>query len=57
MGTVIIRRTMRPLEQLSEVATKVSRLPLDAGEVALAVRVPPSASHPPGTEVGSVATP
>ncbi|WP_159736534.1 sensor histidine kinase [Arthrobacter sp. 9V] len=52
-GTVIIRRTMRPLEQLSEVATKVSRLPLDAGEVALAVRVPPSASHP-GTEVGSV---
>lgn len=53
LGTVIIRRTMRPLEQLSEVATKVSRLPLDAGEVALAVRVPPSASHP-GTEVGSV---
>jgi two-component system OmpR family sensor kinase len=52
-GTVIIRRTMRPLEQLSEVATKVSRLPLDAGGVALAVRVPPSASHP-GTEVGSV---
>jgi len=44
---------MRPLEQLSEVAAKVSRLPLDAGEVALAVRVPPSASHP-GTEVGSV---
>ncbi|MEQ4566372.1 HAMP domain-containing sensor histidine kinase [Paenarthrobacter sp. CAP02] len=53
VGTVIIRRTMRPLEQLSDVATKVSRLPLDAGEVALAVRVPPSASHP-GTEVGSV---
>ncbi|MFJ6537086.1 ATP-binding protein [Paenarthrobacter sp. NPDC091711] len=52
-GTVIIRRTMRPLEQLSEVATKVSRLPLDAGEVALAVRVPASAAHP-GTEVGSV---
>lgn len=52
-GTVIIRRTMKPLEQLSEVATQVSRLPLDAGEVALAVRVPPSNSHP-GTEVGSV---
>jgi two-component system OmpR family sensor kinase len=52
-GTVIIRRTMRPLEQLSEVATKVSRLPLDAGEVALAVRVPPSASNP-STEVGNV---
>jgi len=52
-GTVMIRRTMRPLEQLSEVATKVSRLPLDAGEVALAVRVPKAAAHP-GTEVGSV---
>ena len=52
-GTVTIRRTMKPLEQLSEVATQVSRLPLDAGEVALAVRVPPSNAHP-GTEVGSV---
>lgn len=53
VGTVLIRRTMKPLEQLSEVATRVSQLPLDAGEVALAVRVPPSNSHP-GTEVGSV---
>jgi two-component system OmpR family sensor kinase len=52
-GTALIRRTMKPLEQLSEVATSVSRLPLDAGEVALAVRVPASAAHP-GTEVGSV---
>ena len=53
VGTVLIRRTMKPLEQLSEVATRVSQLPLDAGEVALAVRVPPSNSNP-GTEVGSV---
>lgn len=52
-GTVIIRRTMRPLEQLSGVATRVSRLPLDAGDVALAERVPASAAHP-GTEVGNV---
>jgi two-component system OmpR family sensor kinase len=52
-GTVRTRRTMTPREQLSEVATQVSRLPLDAGEVALAVRVPPSNAHP-GTEVGSV---
>ncbi|MHC6594440.1 sensor histidine kinase [Arthrobacter sp. C152] len=52
-GTALIRRTMRPLEELSDVATKVSKLPLDAGEVALAVRVPPAAAHP-GTEVGSV---
>ncbi|WP_125610188.1 sensor histidine kinase [Specibacter cremeus] len=53
LGTVIIRRTMKPLEQLSGVATNVAHLPLDAGEVALAVRVPPSASNP-GTEVGNV---
>lgn len=52
-GTVIIRRTMRPLETLSAVATKVARLPLDAGEVALAVRVPANASNP-HTEVGNV---
>ncbi|SDL62428.1 two-component system, OmpR family, sensor kinase [Arthrobacter sp. ov407] len=52
-GTALIRRTMQPLEQLSEVATQVSRLPLDAGEVALGVRVPASAAHQ-GTEVGSV---
>ncbi|MCA4134435.1 HAMP domain-containing sensor histidine kinase [Arthrobacter sp. M4] len=52
-GTVIIRRTMKPLEQLSAVATNVARLPLDAGEVALAVRVPKADANP-GTEVGSV---
>ena len=52
-GTVLIRRTMKPLEQLSAVATRVSQLPLDAGEVALAERVPPSNANP-GTEVGSV---
>lgn len=52
-GTALIRRTMKPLDQLSQVATQVSRLPLDAGEVGLAVRVPASAAHP-GTEVGSV---
>ena len=52
-GTVLIRRTMKPLEQLSAVATRVSQLPLDAGEVALAERVPPSNANP-GSEVGSV---
>lgn len=52
-GTVIIRRSMRPLEQLSIVATKVANLPLDAGEVALSVRVPESVARP-GTEVGNV---
>ncbi|WP_082368816.1 sensor histidine kinase [Arthrobacter sp. ERGS1:01] len=52
-GSFIIRRSMKPLEQLSGVATKVAHLPLDAGEVALSVRVPDSAARP-GTEVGNV---
>ena len=52
-GTAIIRRNLKPLEQVSAVATQVSRLPLEAGEVALAVRVPASVANP-GTEVGSV---
>ncbi|MGO4383436.1 HAMP domain-containing sensor histidine kinase [Specibacter sp. RAF43] len=52
-GTFLIRRSMKPLEQLSGVATKVAHLPLDAGEVALSVRVPDSAARP-GTEVGNV---
>ncbi|MHA7303699.1 sensor histidine kinase [Arthrobacter sp. TMN-49] len=52
-GTVIIRRNMRPLAQLSETATNVATLRLDAGEVALSARVPDSAARP-GTEVGNV---
>lgn len=52
-GTAAIRRTLKPLEQLSEVATRVARLPLGAGEVTLGLRVPASAAHP-GTEVGGV---
>ncbi|MCQ9164991.1 cell wall metabolism sensor histidine kinase WalK [Arthrobacter sp. STN4] len=52
-GTMIVRRSMAPLEKLSALATRVSRLPLDAGEVALSVRVPDGASRP-GTEVGNV---
>jgi two-component system OmpR family sensor kinase len=53
IGTYVIRRTLQPLDQVSSVAAKVAQLPLDAGEVALAMRVPPSAAHP-GTEVGNV---
>ncbi|WP_244185894.1 HAMP domain-containing sensor histidine kinase [Arthrobacter agilis] len=52
-GTVIIRRSLRPLEELSAVATSVSQLPLSSGEVAIPVRVPPAAAQP-GTEVGTV---
>ena len=53
LGMVIIRRTLRPLEDLSAVATQVSELPLDKGEVALAVRIPPDSALPV-TEVGRV---
>ncbi|MFQ4149514.1 HAMP domain-containing sensor histidine kinase [Arthrobacter sp. LAPM80] len=52
-GSAIIRRSLRPLAQLSDTATQVSTLRLDAGEVALGVRVPDSAARP-GTEVGNV---
>ena len=52
-GTLIIRRNLRPLAQLSETATQVSTLRLDAGDVALSARVPDAAAHP-GTEVGNV---
>ncbi|MET4002094.1 two-component system OmpR family sensor kinase [Arthrobacter sp. UYCu511] len=52
-GTTIIRRNMRPLAQLSDTATQVSTLRLDAGEVALSARVPAAAASP-GTEVGNV---
>ena len=52
-GTVIIRRSLRPLEELSAVADSVSRLPLSSGEVTIPVRVPPSVAQP-GTEVGTV---
>jgi two-component system, OmpR family, sensor kinase len=53
VGTMIIRRSLRPLEELSSVATSVSKLPLSSGEVAIPMRVPPAASQP-GTEVGTV---
>ncbi|MBG6224394.1 two-component system OmpR family sensor kinase [Arthrobacter sp. CAN_A2] len=52
-GTVIIRRSLRSLEELSAAATSVSRLPLSSGEVTIPVRVPPAAARP-GTEVGTV---
>ncbi|TDK25777.1 HAMP domain-containing histidine kinase [Arthrobacter crusticola] len=47
----VIRRTLRPLNDLSEVATAVSEMPLNQGEVALAARAAPGS---PRTEVGSV---
>ena len=52
-GTVIIRRSLRPLDELAGVATSVSQLPLSSGEVQIPVRVPASAARP-GSEVGTV---
>ncbi|MCC9197141.1 HAMP domain-containing sensor histidine kinase [Arthrobacter sp. zg-Y820] len=53
LGYLIIRRSLRPLEEVAAVATSVSRLPLDVGDVALAERVPQNLADSQ-TEVGSV---
>lgn len=53
IGAWIVRVTLRPLERVVATATGVAELPLDRGEVALAVRVPESDADP-GTEVGQV---
>jgi two-component system OmpR family sensor kinase len=50
-GAVIVRRSLRPLTRVAATAARVAELPLDRGEVALSVRVPPADSDP-ATEVG-----
>ena len=50
---VIVRRSVRPLERVAATARKVATLPLDRGEVDLAVRVPVRDTDP-RTEIGSV---
>lgn len=52
-GVLIVRRALRPLERVAATATRVSELPLDRGDVALAVRVP-DVDADPATEVGAV---
>ena len=52
-GAGVLRLALRPLTRLAGTADRVLGLPLDRGEVALAVRVPP-ADADPGTEVGRV---
>jgi two-component system, OmpR family, sensor kinase len=49
----VVRRELRPLERVAVTAGRVSRLPLDRGEVELAERVPDA---DPRTEVGQVGT-
>jgi two-component system OmpR family sensor kinase len=50
---LIVRASVRPLERVEQTATDVSRLPLERGDVALAVRVP-DADADERTEVGRV---
>jgi two-component system OmpR family sensor kinase len=52
-GTAIVRVALRPLERVVATASHVAELPLERGEVALAVRVPDEDSDP-RTEVGQV---
>ncbi len=50
---VIVRRSVRPLERVAATARQVATLPLDRGEVDLAIRVPEKDTDP-RTEIGSV---
>jgi two-component system OmpR family sensor kinase len=52
-GTLVIRRTLRPLTHVAATATRVTELPLATGEVTLPDRVP-EADTDPHTEVGRV---
>ena len=49
----VVRRSLRPLNRVASAAQQVSQLPLDRGEVALAVRVSPEDADPT-SEVGRV---
>ncbi len=49
----VVLRSLRPLHRVAATAQQVSQLPLDRGEVALAVRVP-SVDADPASEVGRV---
>jgi two-component system, OmpR family, sensor kinase len=53
LGLVLVRRELRPLDRMAATAARVSRLPLDRGEVVLAERVAEQDTDP-ATEVGQV---
>ncbi|CAN5142579.1 HAMP domain-containing sensor histidine kinase [soil metagenome] len=53
LGGLIIKLSLRPLQRVADTAAHVAELPLDRGEVALAVRVPERDTNPK-TEVGRV---
>jgi two-component system OmpR family sensor kinase len=52
-GTALIRLTLKPLRRVAATAGRVAELPLHAGEVAVAERVP-EVDTDPRTEVGQV---
>ncbi len=53
IGAIVVRLALRPLERVAHTATRVAELPLDHGEVALAVRVD-ARDADAVTEVGKV---
>ena len=53
VGTLVIRLALRPLDRVVATATRVTQIPLDRGEVALAERVPDADANG-RTEVGRV---
>ena len=53
VARTLVLRSLRPLNRVAAIAQQVSQLPLDRGEVALAVRVPANDADPT-SEVGRV---
>ncbi len=53
LGSWIVRRNLEPLQRVADTATRVSRMPLSTGKVALAERVDPVDTDT-RTEVGQV---
>ncbi len=53
LGSVVVRRALSPLEEVTATAQRVSELPLDRGDVALGERVPVDDER---TEVGRLGT-
>ena len=51
LGTVLVELSLRPLRRVAAIATRVTQLPLDSGEVSLPAGVPDT---DPRTEVGRV---
>ena len=63
IGRTLVERSLRPLNRVAATAQQVSQLPLDRGEVALAVRVPPADTEsavkrvPPSTKAPPASRP